>query len=222
MTIVLKLILVVLPWPLRRVLLQYFYGYEIHKTARIKLAWIYPKMLVMKEGATIDHFTVAVNLDRMELGVKTSIGRRNWITGFPSGTDSKHFRHLEDRRSELILGDQSAITKNHHIDCTSPIRIGSFVTIAGYYSQLLTHSIDVVACRQDSAPITIGDYCFIGTNVVILGGANLPPRSVLGAKSLLNKSFTDELQLYGGVPTRPIASFAKDAKYFQRAEGFVE
>jgi len=219
---ILKLFLIVLPWPLRRVVLQFCYGYVIHTTARIGRAWVYPKMLVMNEGSKIDHFTVAVNLDRIVMGQKSTIGRSNWITGFPTGTSSKHFQHQSDRKSELILGEHSAITKNHHIDCTSPIHIGRFVTIAGYYSQLLTHSIDVLNCRQDSRSIEIGDYCFVGTNVVILGGARLPARSVLGAKSLLNKAFDEEMQLYGGVPAKPVQSLPEDAMYFQRVEGFVE
>ena len=44
---------------------------------------------------------------------------------------------------------------------------------------------------------------------------------VLGAKSLLNKNFTDTYQLYGGVPARPIKSLSRDCKYFQRTEGLV-
>ena len=111
--------------------------------------------------------------------------------------------------------------QNHHIDCTNIITIGNFSTVAGYQSQLLTHSIDVMESRQHSAPISIGDYTFVGTNVVILGGASLPAFSVLGAKSLLNKSFTEQYTLYGGVPAKAIAPIDKQAKYFNRHEGFV-
>jgi len=34
--------------------------------------------------------------------------------------------------------------------------------------------IGVMENRQHSSPISIGDYTFVGTNVVILGGASLP------------------------------------------------
>lgn len=185
------------------------------------MAWVFPNNLVMDEGARIDHFNVAVNLDCIEMKRKSKIGRGNWITGFPLRSTSKHFEHQTDRHPELILGEESAITKNHHLDCTDRIVIGRFTTIAGYHSQLLTHSIDVVQNRQDSAPITIGEYCFVGTNVVILGGASLPPRSVLGAKSLLNKSFAKEWVLYGGVPAKEISDIPREAGYFTRKDGFV-
>jgi acetyltransferase-like isoleucine patch superfamily enzyme len=210
-----------LPWRWRRRLLQSWFGYEIHPTAKIGLAWVFPKELSMAEGAKIDHFTVAINLDRIVMSEKAKIGRSNWITGFPTGTKSLHFAHQQNRRSELLIGAFSAITKHHHIDCTSQIEIGKFVTIAGYYSQLLTHSIDVFENRQDSHSIKIGDYCFVSTNVVILGGSSLPSYSVLGAKALLNKTYTEEWKLYGGVPAKVVKDIPKDAKYFSRKDGFV-
>lgn len=216
-----KLLTLLLPWKLRRIALQRLFGYQIHPSARIGIAWVFPSKLVMAENTRIDHFTVAVHLDRIEMDEESKIGRSNWITGFATGTTSHHFAHQADRRSELILGAHSAITKNHHLDCTSPIRIGRFSTIAGYHSQLLTHSIDVVSNRQHSEPIEIGDYTFVGTNVVILGGAKLPNRSVLGAKSLLNKVFEAEMHLYGGVPAGPVKSLPQDALYFTRSTGFV-
>ena len=178
-------------------------------------------MLVMEEGAIIDTFNVAINLDKITMKANSSIGRSNWITGFPTKTNSKHFAHQSDRRSELIIGEFSAITKKHHIDCTNLITIGAFATIAGYQSQLLTHSIDIYENHQNSKPIYIGDYTFIGTNAVILGGAKLPSNSVLGAKSLLNKSFEEEYMLYAGVPAKPTSKISTDAKYFKRPIGFV-
>ena len=70
----------------------------------------------------IDHFIVAVNLDSLELGEKLTIGRDNWITGFPTGTGSRHFAHQPERRAELLVGEHAAITKHHHIDCTNSSR----------------------------------------------------------------------------------------------------
>lgn len=217
----LKLITILLPWALRRRVLKHWFGYKIHSDARIGLAWIFPKELIMAAGSKIDHFTVAIHLDRIEMGTKATIGRGNWITGFPTQKDSLHFKHQIERRAELILEESSAITKNHHLDCTNIIHIGRYTTIAGYDSQFLTHSIDVIENRQDSAPIYIGEYSFVGTNVVVLGGSLLPPYSILGAKSLLNKSFTKEWMLYGGVPAKAVQEIPQSAKYFSRINGFV-
>jgi acetyltransferase-like isoleucine patch superfamily enzyme len=218
---VLKLITFLLPWPLRRRALERLFGFQIHPSARIGWAWIFPRTLVMAAGATIDHFTVAINLDHIEMGTKASIGRNNWITGFSTKEASAHFQHQPERRAELHLGEAAAITKNHHLDCTHIIEVGAFATIAGYQSQFLTHAINLAENRQDSAPIFIGAYTFVATNVVVLGGSVLPAHSVLGAKSLLNKIYTAEWTLYGGVPARPLKAISADAKYFTRLNGFV-
>lgn len=210
-----------MPWPLKRWILIRFFKYKIHPSARIGLSWIYPKKLMMESNAQIGHFNVAVHLDTFKMGKYSTVVRSNWITGFPTNTDSKHFAHQSDRQSNLIIGQHSAITKKHHIDCTNVIQVGDFVTIAGYSSQLLTHSINIELNIQDSHPISIGDYCFVGTASTILGGSTLPAFSVLGANSLLNKNFKTTYRLYGGYPAKEIKELPKDYKYFNREIGFV-
>lgn len=219
--LLLKIITVLLPWRLKRFMLVRFFKYEIHPSAKIGLSWIYPKKLIMDSDSAVGHFNVAVHLDLIKIGKYSSIARGNWITGFPTNTNSKHFLHQPERQSNLIMGEHSAITKNHHIDCTNIIQIGNFVTVAGYASQLLTHSINIELNIQDSNPITIGDYCFVGTASTILGGSVLPDCSVLGANALLNKNFTIPYRLYGGNPAKEIKELSKDYKYFNREVGFV-
>ncbi|WP_218081019.1 acyltransferase [Anthocerotibacter panamensis] len=217
---ILKLVSVLLPWPLRRWLLQTVFGYKIHPTSRIGLCWIWPQHLILEEHSRIGHLTVCKGLDLLHLMPYALIGRGNWITGFPSGP-AVHFSHQPERVPQLVLGAHSAITNRHLIDCTSSVTIGSFTTFAGFQSQILTHSIDLAPCRQSSAPVVIGDYCFIGTNCVLLGGSTLPNFSVLGAKSLLNKAFTEPYYLYAGVPARPVKAIPREYAYFSRPVGFV-
>jgi acetyltransferase-like isoleucine patch superfamily enzyme len=210
----------VLPWPARRRLLEKQFGYSIHPQSRIGLAWIFPRRLVMEEHSNIGHLNVCKNIDLLHVGDHAIIGQLNWITGFPKG-DSRHFAHQPDRQPELILGSHAGISSRHFIDCTARIRVGAFTTIAGFHSQLITHSIDLTASRQSSEPIEIGEYCFVGTDSVILGGSVLPHHSVLGAKSLLNKQWEAPFFLYGGVPAQPLKELSPDMRYFRRTEGFV-
>ena len=221
MKTLLTLIAFILPWPLRRLWLQACFGYQIHPTAHIGLAWVRPRRLIMEEGTVIGNLTVCKNLDLIHLKAHARIGRGNWITGFPPG-HPRHFAHETGRRPELVVGEHSAITNRHLIDCTSRVEIGRFTTFAGFQSQILTHSIDLETSRQSSAPITIGDYCFIGTNCVLLGGSTLPACSVLAAKSLLNKPFTETYALYGGVPAREIQWLPAEWQYFHRTTGVVD
>jgi len=217
---ILMLLSLFLPWKIRRLFLERQFGYKIHPTCRIGFSCIFPLRLIMEAGSRIEHLTVCKNIDLLHLKSHASIGRANWITGFPPGS-SHHFAKEKDRRPELIVGEHAAITHRHFIDCTNSVVIGKFTTMAGFQSQIVTHSIDIEKNRQASSPVRIGDYCFIGTNCVLLGGSALPDYSVLGAKSLLNKGFTESHQLYGGVPAEPIKKLSPDCQYFQRSEGFV-
>lgn len=197
-------------------------GYDLHPTARIGVAWFYPRHLTMAAGARIGHLNVAVHPDAVHPGENATLGRSNWVTGFPSGTGSPHFAHQPERRSVLRIGRESAVTKGHHLDATSPIEIGEFVTVAGYRSEPLTHSIDIEEGRQHSAPIRIGDHCFVGSGFAAARRARLPDRSVLAARSVLGDAFEEPLGLYGGQPARRLKDLSPTARYFTRTRGFVD
>jgi acetyltransferase-like isoleucine patch superfamily enzyme len=101
------------------------------------------------------------------------------------------------------------------------VSIGAITTVAGYRTQLLSHSIDLQHNRQHSEPITIGAHCFVGTTCVILGGSVLPDHSVLGALSLLNKPHSEPWSIYAGQPARRIKAIDPEAAYFHRSQGYV-
>lgn len=218
---VFKVMIIFLPWKLRRYILNKYFLYDISPSAHIGLSYIYPDFLKMGDNAKIGHFNVGIHLSKIVMGCNSILGRSNWITGFPLNTNSQHFSHDKNRKPELILGEDSAITKNHHFDCTNSIHIGKYVTIAGYSSQFLTHSIDIYENRQDSHPITIGDYCLVSTRVIVLGGAVLPSCSVLAAGAVLNKPYTEQYKIYAGVPALAKKSIDPQTPYFLREIGFV-
>jgi acetyltransferase-like isoleucine patch superfamily enzyme len=216
----LSVFVVCLPWPLKRWLLRTLWRYEIHATAHIGLAWVFPEHLSMRPHSRIGHLTVCKGMKLLRLEEYALIGRGNWISGFPK-VASRHFAHQPDREPGLTIGRHAAITNRHLIDCTATVTVGAFATMAGFGSQILTHTIDLEHNCQTSAPVRIGAYSFVGTNCVILGGSVLPDYSVLGAKALLNQALDQPYQLYAGVPARSVKQLSPDWKYFQRTEGFV-
>ena len=176
----------------------------------------------MGPRSRIGHGTVAVHLDEIQLEDFAGIGRLNWITGFPSDTGSVHFSHIEGRISRLRMGPHSAITNRHLIDCTCEVEVGAFATVAGFRSQLLSHSIDLERNRQNASPIRIGERCFVGTGCIVLAGAKLPAYSVLGAGAVLNKAFTESHMLYAGQPAKPLKQLDSSYLYFVRETGSVK
>jgi acyl-[acyl carrier protein]--UDP-N-acetylglucosamine O-acyltransferase len=209
-----------LPWMAKRWLLQVFFGYKIDPTAHIGMSWVFPRFLIMEANSKIGNLTVCKSLDLIHLQDSAIIGNGNWITGLPS-SPIEFFGDHNERKPHLIVGKHSAITSRHFIDCSDAVIIGNFSTIAGFNSQILSHSISLEMCKQTAAPVTIGDYCFVGTNCVLLQDSALPDYSVLGAKSLLNKKYLKSHILYAGVPARAVKYLPKEYLYFSRTTGYV-
>lgn len=220
--VALQALVVLMPWFIRRKVLERFWGYSFAPGSSIgTLCWAYPERLVMGAGARIHPLNVIIHLSLLDMGAHSSIGRGNWITGHAQFS-TNHFVHRLSRTPSLLLGTHSAITKSHVIDCTDLIEIGAYTTVAGYGSQLITHGIDIVTSRQDCRPIKIGNYCLVGTRSTILGGAALPDKSVLAAGSVLVQGYTEPHTLYAGVPARPVKVLSADSAYFSRTVGYID
>jgi acetyltransferase-like isoleucine patch superfamily enzyme len=218
---IISLILLFLPWPIRRLMLNIVFGYKIAPSARIGISIIIPRYLILRDGATIGSLNICKGLDEVILEEKASIGNMNWISGYSAlDTTIPFFKNQENRRSTLRIGKHSAITNRHLIDCSDSFIIMNYSTLAGSRSQVLTHSIDLKNNIQSTHPVFIGSFCFLGTNCVLLAGARVPDYCVVGAMSLVNKEFTEDHSLYGGVPARLIKKLS-DLKYFDRLNGIV-
>lgn len=215
MKIFVNCLVVILPWRLKRWILNRFYKFDLHRNAYIGLSYIFPKHLTMAEGAFIGHLNVAIHLEEIQLGKNCTISRQNWITGFPL-SNKTHFQDYPNRMPALIMDEDSAITKQHMIDCTDTVTIGSFTSIAGYGTQVLSHSTSLEKNRQSCARISIGHHCFVGTRSIILPGTILPDQSVLGAGGVLTKQFHESFALYGGVPARFIKKMDETYSFFHR------
>lgn len=216
-----RIFVVILPWPLKRLVLLRIYKYSIARSAHIGFSWVFPVSLDMRSGSQIGHFNVVTNIKLLSMGEFSRIGRFNWITGFPLTNPLPHFLTELNRDPSLFLGKHAAITKQHHIDATNTVSIGPFSIIAGYGSQVLTHSINIANNIQESEPVTIGDYCFLGTRSTILPGSSLPSYSVLGAHSLLNTKYIESYTLYAGVPATAKKRISEAAEFFNRLTGYV-
>lgn len=213
--VIVKCLIVLMPWKLRRLILNRFYHYNIHPKARIGFSYIYPKHLIMEEGATIGHLNVAIHLELLRMEKDCTICQRNWITGFPL-ENKTNFQDFPNRKPYLIMKKDSAITKQHLVDCTDTVTIGELTSVGGYGTQILSHSTSLQLNKQACAPITIGHHCFVGTRSIILPGSILPNHSVLGAGAMLKKQFIEEYALYGGVPAKFIKKMDKAYAFFSR------
>jgi acetyltransferase-like isoleucine patch superfamily enzyme len=226
----------ILPWPLKRAVYRLL-GHDVDRTAHVgvtlllvdhlvlgpgarigHLNLIAVDRLVLDEGASIRQLNLIRHCDIVHLGDWAVIGGMNFVNG--TGRDSKYLQGVE-RTPALYLGPHSCITYGHLLDTSDTIRLGPYAGLAGWRSQLLTHALDVHTAAQYTAPIEIGEYAMAATAVVMLPGAHLPPYSMLGANSLLNRRFDERYKLYGGTPAKEVADLDPDMDWYSREVGEI-
>jgi acetyltransferase-like isoleucine patch superfamily enzyme len=203
----------------RLILAKILFSGDIHWSASIGISFIDTRTLSMGKNSRIGHFTVIRNMDEIIISEFGSLGTFNWIFG--DRTDN-HFHYESNRRSVLFLRFGASVTSRHILDCTDSIDIGRFSTIAGFRSQILTHSIDVRANRQSCSPVRIGDYSFIGSGSIILKGSVFPFKSVLAAGSVYSGKNIDQYGIYSGVPAILTKMISEDARYMNRKNHYVD
>ena len=219
MVTLLQIVSLILPWWLRRWLLCSLLGYDIAPTARIGVSILAVKQLKLGDHAKVGHLNWVRRLDFLKIGAYGSLGNRNWVSAIERGPGV--VPASPNRVLALEIGTHGAVTNQHLLDCSDKVTVGDFAIVAGWRSQIITHSIDFARSAQTTAPVTIGPYSFVGTGSVVLKGSVLPAYSVLAAGSTLTKEHSETHTLYGGVPARPIKSLDAGMKFFSRAEGFV-
>lgn len=204
----------------RRALYRRLCGYEIATDASIGLALISVAHAKIGPGCHVGHFTVIRNLDSLVLTSEARIGTFNWVFGMlPS---KQHFIDEPDRRSVLVMEEGSALTSRHIVDCTAAVTIGRYATIAGFNSQILTHGIDVETNRQTSRQVIIGEYAMVGSRVIVLKGARVPERAVVGAGSVFSGSPDGTGGLWSGVPAARVREIDENGAYFGRTSARVK
>lgn len=203
-----------LPGGLRESIFRRWKGWEVHPTARVGLSIVEARILRLGAGTRIGHFTVIRDLLKLDMSRSSSIGQWNWISAAPILTK-------KGGEGTLLLGAHSTITSRHYLDCSSSVTIGSYTTIAGVRSTILTHQIDTAANKQVVLPVNIGNYCFVGSNVSVTPGTSIVDRCVIAMGAVVANNLETDLALYGGVPARLLKTLEYDG-YFRRSVGRVD
>ena len=200
------------PGPIKRPLYRALFGYRIGRGVRIGLVILDAEAVDLGDGTEIGHLNLVTRVGSLVTGKSVRIGALNIIRG---GERVRLGDYAEVMRlnvlnaipdhdcttspvSRLEIGAGAVVVSGHRIDFTDQVTIGRNVIVGGRNSSLWTHN------RQQTAPIAIGDFCYLGSEVRLAPGARLAERSILGLGSVLAGAIDTPGSLVGGVPARII------------------
>ena len=141
------------------------------------------------------------NLRNIKLGDHVSLGKWGWF-----------YIPLDNRCARIEVGDRTAIGSQFVVSCNQSVRVGCDCLI-GYRVSLLdfAHVVGweikpVVSGTTEGEPIVIGNACFLGCNCVIMSGVSLGDYCIVGANSVVTKSFPPG-SVVAGTPARLLRTF---------------
>ena len=201
-----------LPGPIKRPLYRALFGYRIGRGVRIGLVILDAEAVELGDGTDIGHLNLITRVGSLVTGKSVRIGALNIIRGgervvlgdYAEVMRLNVLNAIPDHDcttspvSRLEIGAGAVVVSGHRIDFTDQVTIGRNVIVGGRNSSLWTHN------RQQTAPIAIGDFCYLGSEVRLAPGARLAERSILGLGSVLAGAIDTPGSLVGGVPARII------------------
>ena len=202
----------ILPGPLKRAVFRSIFGFRIGRRVKIGLALLDCATLSIGDDARVGHGVAFVRTGAVAVGDHVRIGPLNIFRGGESITMAEYSEFLRLNVVNAIpdndcygtptpafsLGAGAVVTSSHWIDFTDRVSIGRRSIIGGRSSSIWTHN------RRRSAPVSIGDYCYVGSEVRLGPGTAVPDCSIVGLGSVVLSSFNEPFTLIAGSPARVI------------------
>jgi acetyltransferase-like isoleucine patch superfamily enzyme len=210
-----------LPSPIKRFCYRSLFGYKIGKRVQIGISIIDVHECEIEDDVRIGHLNLFMGTKKLSIGDHCRIGHLNVLRGgevISLGRYSEVVRLNEinsipepdvvnETDPTFILGDGSVVVASHKIDFTDRVELGKCVILGGRNSSLWTHN------RQMTKPIIIGDYAYVGSEIRIAPGGEIPPRCVVGIGSVITKKLEGENNLIAGVPAKVLNSLGEDGRF---------
>jgi acetyltransferase-like isoleucine patch superfamily enzyme len=211
----------IFPSSVKCFLYRHLFGYKIGKRVKIGFSVIDAKECVIDDDVKIGHLNLFVQTKKLMIGDNARIGHLNIIRG---GEEVILGRYCEILRlneinaipnpiasnpvdQRFILGNGSVIAASHKIDFSDKVEFGKCVILGGRNSSLWTHN------RQSTEQIKIGDYAYIGSEIRIAPGGEIPAKCVVGIGSVITKKFEVENTLIAGVPAKVVKDLGEEGKF---------
>jgi acetyltransferase-like isoleucine patch superfamily enzyme len=193
-------------------------GYQLGRRVSIGVSLIDVNSCAIGDDVEIGHGNVFLGVQRLSLGDHVRIGYLNVFRGGDEiNLDSyTEFMRLNEINSipdpivvnatipRLHVGPGTVVTAGHKIDFTDEVTLGRRVILGGRNSSIWTHN------RQRTAPVTIGDLAYVGSEIRMAPGSSLPARCILGMGSVVTSAIDAPNHLIAGVPARAVQPLSKE------------
>lgn len=219
--LLIKAAIAFLPSILKCTIYRHIFGYKIGRRVKIGLSILDVGKCEIGDDVIIGHLNLFIGTKRLKIGDHTHIGYLNVIRG---GEAVEIGRYAEIIRLNEInsipdpivvnpidprffLGDGSVIVASHKIDFTDRVEIGRRVILGGRNSSVWTHN------RQLTQPVKIGDFAYLGSEIRIAPGGEIPAKCIVGIGSVITGKLEGENKLIAGVPAKVIKDLDREARF---------
>ncbi len=199
-----------LPGPLKRWVYRTCFRYRISPRARVGVAILDCRELVLEEDAAVAHGAAILQCGRVRLGRHAYVGPLNLVRGAAVVEMDDYSQLLRMNVVNAIIGNDctndpypafylgygSVVTAEHRLDITDTVRIGRRSILGGRNSSIWTHNI------RSGHGVRIGDYCYVGSEIRMAPGSAIPDFTVVGLASVVVEPLREPYTLVAGVPAR--------------------
>lgn len=121
------------------------------------------------------------------------------------GTGTVIYRNCEIRNGAGIsIGKFSSVGHECKLDGRGGLKIGNSVNLSsGVWIWTQEHGVNCPMFSVTSAPVTVGDYVWLGGRVIVLPGVKIGVGAVVASGAVVTKDVED-YSIVAGVPARKI------------------
>ncbi|HJT78387.1 MAG TPA: hypothetical protein VJ739_14385 [Gemmataceae bacterium] len=204
-------LLALLPSVLKVPLYRLLFGYRIGRGVRIGFSpFIGVRRCRIGDHVRIGHFNVFLRVEQLEIGCHARVGFLNLVRGGRRVCLGDYVTVLRQNVFNSIvepdmvnpvdpvldLGPGAVVTSGHWLDFTDRITVGAHSIIGGRNSSFWTHN------RQVGRPIQVGYHCYLGSEVRVAPGVEVPPLCIVALGSVLMGRTDQPRVLLGGNPAK--------------------
>jgi carbonic anhydrase/acetyltransferase-like protein (isoleucine patch superfamily) len=183
-------------------------GWKIAKRVSIgcSIFWNVGEIQLAK-GSRIGSLNVFRDVNDVFFDSDSTLGNLNWISASPV------LGNL-GLTSSIKLGKRSVVTNRHYFDVSGGFSVGAGSAVTGVRSTVITHGVNPMTNAQELRKVEIGRHSLIGSNAVIVPGANVGDFQVFGMGSLISGVYDNPFELQLSKKSVLSKSIPSSSKFF--------